>query len=55
MDQDTATVGPIAAQKSVSQYAAGCPMHVENHSDYIDPNNMVNLQYYIRGDTCRFC
>lgn len=23
------------------EYATGCPMHAENHSDYIDPNNMM--------------
>lgn len=28
-------------KKTQLNYAAGCPMHAENHTDYIDPNNMV--------------
>ena len=26
------------------KYASGCPMHAENHTDYIDPNNMVGIK-----------
>ena len=28
------------------KYASGCPMHAENHSDYIDPTNMVSSVFY---------
>jgi len=28
-------------KKTQLNYASGCPMHAENHTDYIDPNNMM--------------
>lgn len=42
VDHKSHALGKESMKKTQIQYASGCPMHAENHTDYIDPNNMVS-------------